>query len=381
MTPENNPRALQVGVVGASARAAVHSLARAGFTAWAVDLFGDRDLESVAATALCPIDRYPDDIPELASRFPPGPVLTTGGLENHPRIISQLAATREVWGSPPDVLVNVRDPHALSAFLVEKGFAHPRVLLADQACPSTGRWLLKARRSSGGMGVRDARVGQLPAAREFLQEFVPGSSMSAVFVADQSRSELAGVTQQLIGTPWLNASGYKYAGNIGPAGVSAEVTRQLDLLGRRLTTALGLRGVFGVDFVLHNGAPWVVEINPRYPASVEVLELATSKAVFSQERDPAADGAGSPGVVGKAIYYAPHRISFPTAGPWDADLAGRFDPWRLPGVADIPHPGAIVEPGWPVLTIMAAGSSPAKVRQRLQSRAAELDQLLADASQ
>ena len=32
-------------MVGASARAAVHSLLRAGYSAWAVDLFGDRDLK------------------------------------------------------------------------------------------------------------------------------------------------------------------------------------------------------------------------------------------------------------------------------------------------------------------------------------------------
>jgi predicted ATP-grasp superfamily ATP-dependent carboligase len=381
MTPKNNPQAPQVGVVGASARAAVHSLARGGFTAWAVDLFGDRDLERVAATALCPIDRYPDGIPELASRYLPGPVLYTGGLENHPPIISKLVASRELWGNPAEVVERVRDPHALSAFLADKGFGHPRVLSAGEACPSTGRWLLKARRSSGGMGVRDARAGEVSSAREYLQEFVPGPSMSAVFVAGQSRIELAGVTEQLIGTTWLHASGYKYAGNIGPAAVSAEVTSQLDLLGRHLMAALGLRGVFGVDFVLHDGAPWVVEINPRYPASVEVVELGLVKAVFGQRRDPATDVAGSPGVVGKAIYYAPHRISFPTTGPWDADLAGRFDPWRLPGFADIPHPGAIVEPGWPVLTIMAAGSSPAEVRERLQSRAAEVDELLADRAQ
>ena len=48
--------------------------------------------------------------------------------------------------------------------------------------------------------------------------------------------------------------------------------------------------------------------------------------------------------------------------------------------ADIPRPGAAIEKGWPVLTILARGSSPEEVRERLQSRAAELDQLLADAS-
>src|SRR5439155_18688560 len=99
-----------VGVVGASARAAVHSLARAGLSAWAVDLFADRDLARVAPCAVCPPDRYPAALPELARQFPPGPALYTGGLENHPAVVGELAADRELWGNPPDRLERVREP-------------------------------------------------------------------------------------------------------------------------------------------------------------------------------------------------------------------------------------------------------------------------------
>jgi uncharacterized protein len=369
----NDPRVPRVGVVGASARAAVHSLARAGCSAWAVDLFGDRDL--AAPFALCPFDRYPRALAALASEFPSGPVLYTGGLENHPRVVAELAAGRELWGNPPDVLRRVRDPHVLSAILSGKGFAHPRVLPRGEPCPAMGRWLVKAERSSGGIGVRAATPGERPAAREYLQEFVDGPAMSAVFRAEPPRVELFGITEQLIGTSWLHARGFKYAGNIGPAAVSANVESQLALLGWRLVAALALRGVFGVDFILHDDAPWVVEVNPRYPASVEVLEHATGRAVFGQPVRGLIHGS-----VGKAIYYAPHRVDFPAAGPWDTDLEGEFDPWRLPAFADIPHPGAVIEIGWPVLTILVSGSSPDEVRERLQSRAAKLDQLLAGSS-
>jgi hypothetical protein len=78
---------------------------------------------------------------------------------------------------------------------------------------------------------------------------------------------------------------------------------------------------------------------------------------------------------GKAVYFAPHPLRFPHAGPWDADLAATFDPWRLPSFADIPEPGAEIEIGHPVLTFFATGSAPAEVRERLQSRAAGLDVL------
>src|SRR5262245_45510223 len=99
-----------VGVVGASARAAVHSLARAEIPAWACDLFTDRDLKLAANCARCPFDSYPDALATLAEQFPPGPILYTGGLENHPRVVAQLSAKRELWGNGPEVLNRVRDP-------------------------------------------------------------------------------------------------------------------------------------------------------------------------------------------------------------------------------------------------------------------------------
>jgi predicted ATP-grasp superfamily ATP-dependent carboligase len=79
--------------------------------------------------------------------------------------------------------------------------------------------------------------------------------------------------------------------------------------------------------------------------------------------------------VAKAVYYAPHAIRFPRSGPWDADLAAPFDPWRVPDFADIPSAGALIEPGWPVLTLFAEGTN---ARRLLQSRAAELDSLFAE---
>jgi predicted ATP-grasp superfamily ATP-dependent carboligase len=360
----------RVGVVGASARAAVHSLARAGFTAWAVDLFADRDLTRVAPCAVCPPDSYPDAIPGLAAQFPPGPVLYTGGLENHPHVIAELAATRELWGNPPDVLERVRDPHRLFPALARCGFEVPAVVPPGEPCPTTGRWLRKPLHSAGGLAIRAAKPGEPPSLHHYFQEFIGGKPMSVVY----GGTTLLDVSEQLIGEPWLHAKPFGYCGSIGPAEMPCA------LLGTRIKALpeIALPALGNIDFILREGCEVPVELNPRYPASVEVLEHAIGISFITLQMDSPRSSDRS--VVGKAVYYAPHTITFPASGPWDADLAGEFDPWRLPGFADIPEPGAIVEAGWPVLTVFAAGSSPAACRERLQSRAAELDHLFGEAT-
>ena len=49
----------------------------------------------------------------------------------------------------------------------------------------------------------------------------------------------------------------------------------------RSRSAFGLAGWFGVDFILRDGIPWPVEINPRYTASVEIHELASGRSLLA----------------------------------------------------------------------------------------------------
>ncbi|HJZ56940.1 MAG TPA: ATP-grasp domain-containing protein [Gemmataceae bacterium] len=363
-----------VGVVGASARAAVHSLARAGLSAWAVDLFADRDLALVATCARCPPDRYPAALPELARQFPPGPVLYTGGLENHPRVVAELATDRELWGNPPEVLERVRDPQRVFPASDPPPIV-PVVVPRRLPCPAAGRWLRKPLRSAAGHGVRFATPGEAPSEAHYFQEFIAGMPMSAAF-RDHA---LIDATEQLVGEPWLHARPFAYCGNIGPVRLAEQADGALVVFGLELAEEYGLRGVWGIDFVRRDDLPCLIEVNPRYTASIEVLEHGSGRAVFADS--VAATRSGARGVVGKAIYYAPHRVTFPEAGPWDADISTPFDPWRLPAFADIPAPGSVIEADHPVLTVFASGSSPAECRERLQSRAAELDRLFAEGGQ
>jgi predicted ATP-grasp superfamily ATP-dependent carboligase len=360
-----------IGVVGASARAAVHSLLRAGFNAWAVDLFGDRDLARVAPCAVCPLEDYPAALPRLAEQFPPGPVMYTGGLENHPDVVAELARTREVWGNPPHILQLAREPDLIQRVLADAGFQAPDVVL-DGDPPPGRRWLVKPRVGSGGAGIRFLGPGERPRDGRYAQEFIDGVPMSAQFVSGPHQTVLLGVTEQLVGEWWLHSGGFRYCGNVGPVSHAGDELACLPFIGGMLAGGVGLVGLWGLDFVLREGTVWPVELNPRYTAAAEVVEHATGRAFLGG----AATTTPPPGqAVGKAVYYAPHAITFPASGPWDADLAGEFDPWRLPAFADIPHPGTTFAPGQPVITILVSGSSPTECRERLQSRAGELDRI------
>lgn len=372
-------------IVGASGRAAATSAIRAGFEPFVLDLFADADTKRLCPVLRCPFDAYPHGFVELAKQAPPGPWMYTGGLENYPEVVAAISDDRELWGNGPDVLKLVRDPWFLDSIPKHSaGFAD---VLPRGMAPV--RHLRKPLRGSGGGGVRFYEPGdRVDDAGVYYQEFNAGEPQSAVFsrVADSLResvplslSERAthpvplGRTLQLVGTSWLHASNFQYAGNVSlPWSENPLTGWPFDLC-----DTTGLRGLFGLDFIhrlIADGKAWqreVVDVNPRYTASVEVLEFAHGVPLLNRTSPP----PSATYVVGKAIYYAAAPITFPASGPWDESLAHCTDVWRLPEFSDIPEPGTLVEPGQPVFTLFAAAATEAECIHQLRATAAACDRL------
>jgi uncharacterized protein len=375
-------------IVGASARAAAFSALRAGLRPWCADLFADRDLVARCPAVSVPSHRYPEGFPELLTEAPPGPWMYTGALENHLSLVERLARVRPLWGNDRSALTVVRSPAWVSTILSRAGLLYPAVRPATDPPPvELDRWLLKPLAGSAGIGIHPWSGTSLSsplAAKSYFQEFVEGQSCSALFVTRGEQTLLLGVTRQLVGEAWLGAGPFRYCGSVGPLPVSGAVRFGLERVGRVLAEAAGLRGLFGIDFILRAGVPWPVEVNPRYTASVEVLEYATDLSALAMHRrafcpgETSGDGCGEDqaSIVGKAILFARESILFPAEGPWEQALSCLRAVEERPDFADIPLPGQGIERGRPVLTFFAQANTEGDCIEALRRIAADLDRWL-----
>jgi predicted ATP-grasp superfamily ATP-dependent carboligase len=367
-------------ILGASARAAAFSARRAGLVPLTGDLFADRDLRSIAPAQRVAAAAYPESLANVAAAYPAGPWMYTGALENHPDLVARIARQRPLWGNDASGLRAVRDPFAVAATLRRAGLAAPAVRSNANGLPRDGSWLAKPLASGGGRAIAPVvnDVTAAPESPSYFQERVAGVSLAAVFVAGHrgsgSAAELLGVTRQ-----WIGHRGcpFAYAGSLGPRPIAAAVRARIRKVGEALAAAFGLIGLFGVDLILRDGVPWPVEVNPRYTASVEVLELALGRPLLTghvRAFDPqaAADpdllpAAPRPVVVGKLIVFAPARCRFPSIVD---RFTGAADPFAIPRRGDIPDTGTPFDPGDPVLTLFAHGSTIADCRWQLRHRRA-----------
>jgi predicted ATP-grasp superfamily ATP-dependent carboligase len=368
-------------IVGASARAAAHSACFAGLRPAAIDLFADTDLAACGST--CRVSEYPRGLVTAARTFAASPWMYTGALENHPDVLEQLQQDRCLLGNPAAAVRPVRDPWTLASALREQGFLYPHVRRIGEPAPDAdGLW--KPLRSAGGTGVRRENVSERLedlADTHYWQERISGGSLAAVFVGACQHARLLGATRQLVGRRWAGAVGYQYTGSVGPLALEPSLRQELDRLGNALASRFGLVGLFGVDGIVNSRGFWTIEVNPRYTASVEILERSFNAPAIAYHLAACHDGvlpeplpAGTRVIWGKAIVYALHHVTIPAAF---TDLAKHLNTTRRwPLVADIPAPGTEVESGRPITTVFAEGRSCEEVEAELCARAWEVQRLV-----
>jgi predicted ATP-grasp superfamily ATP-dependent carboligase len=338
----------RIWAIGASVRALAQSLIAQGHEVLAADLFNDLDLQRIAKTQR--IEDYPVDLLKLIDDVSADAFVYTGGLENYPDLIDALATKLPLLGNGGNVLRRVRDVRTLQAVLNRNGFAMPEMIWPTDASQPSGRWLRKSPNSSGGQRLHWANVStRAPGPGEYWQRFVDGAVYGASFRVTDGKVSYLGAARQLTDCPWTNAPPFHYAGSIGPVILPPTVQQEIERLGQCLAAEFQLKGWFGIDLVIdRKGRAWVLEVNPRYTASMELLS--------------------SLGLSGKAVLYS--RKALRVSAEFVEQLL------TITPVADIPTAGTQIPAGSPILTVVTEGKEEGQVLAALESNTKAIDAML-----
>lgn len=366
-----------IAVAAISARLLAEAAAREGIGAAALDLFGDRDTRAAAlqwqsigsAATTLRIDgaRLLAALQTLAGRGEVQGWIAGAGFDGRPELLEQGAERLPLLGTAAADTRRVRDPVTFFDFLRARGIGHPPV--RHEATTDTAGWLVKDAGGCGGWHIRRAThaAGQPPAPLRYWQREVGGIPMSATFVANGCDAALLGFNQQIVrpvgGRPFV------FCGVLGPVLVSDALQYDVTSALRALAAEFGLRGLGSLDF-MHDGARiWVLEVNPRPPASMALYPgvlRAHLRACVQRELPCAPRPAGS--ISGSEIVYAPRALRL------DGAAAERLA--SLPGTHDLPAAGAGFAPGAPLCSVSARGPDADSVKIGLaRQREAVLHQL------
>ncbi|MBN1538327.1 MAG: ATP-grasp domain-containing protein [Anaerolineales bacterium] len=354
---------LKILILGISNRALAASAALADYQVTSLDYFADCDqAEGVRSLSLVRDFNMSLSLKNLARAARSlvdevDGIVFSSGIECEPMLAS-LITQEKLLGNSPNAINEVRNPQKLAVALNPCGVKVPETFMPYDKLPQAEKnecttWLRKDLARGGGIGVRKWNGKSRLNNTEILQHFIDGQLCSATFVADGKHACLVGMTYQYAGIPELGASEFMWSGNVAPFSHPA-IMKKMQLAAQSITRVFGLVGLNGIDFIIEGETPYILEVNPRCSASVELLEMAGSFNAFDlhvracQSKLSALSPLEEKVVYwGKGILYARQEVNVP-------DTSG----WKNNNIRDIPHSGEHIPSGAPICSLIANATTP-----------------------
>ena len=353
-------------IAAAAARPYIRAAAAAGYEVVAVDVFGDVDTETHASQLVSLPYAHGGFDAEAFRRqvFPLLAVADTAfvygsGFETQPELLDEIAQRCPILGNDAETVRITKHPDRFFSLLAALDIPIPKFSLIRTAA-SKG-WLSKAFGGSGGTHVRvdSSESGDTC----YYQQPLPGAPCSLLFLADGQQTQPIGFNRLLL-APTIEMP-FRYGGAVSQIVLSDAVHAGMLQAARKMTAALGLRGLNSLDCMVDGDRFWVLEVNPRLSATFALYDAATHGALLLQSHLMACSGERAPALPPEQahahlIYYAPKDIKIPAGMTWPA--------W----VADIPPGGSTVRADEPLCSVLAAHDDPDAAYALAQARVAQL---------
>jgi uncharacterized protein len=352
-------------IVAISGRALAASARRGGYLPLVADMFGDVDTLNaahkhvrLAGDLASGIDQQAlvEALQTLSEGQKPVGVVYGTGLEDKTPLLRRIAERWRLFGNSADVVAKVKNPEAFSLTCADLDIPFPEISVSEPT--KAAGWLAKRQGGAGGAHVKPAHPSRNVDGKIYYQRKVSGIAVSASFLADGERATVLGFSAQ-----WSSPTPrepYRYGGAVRPAALTPHTSDSLTAVVCRLAAATSLVGLNSADFLVDGEHFWLLEINPRPGATLDIFETkeaslfaqhiaACSGTLPAASRCPAdAKAAG--------IVYAEDDIPSFSVLDWPD--------WT----ADRPVVGSTIKAGEPVCTVYARSLAAAGARALAEKR-------------
>ena len=352
-------------LVAASARFLAESAAAGGYAFSAVDGFADAEVRSLARCSV----RVPfagggfdgEALRRACSRLIEQRSFTGGvigpGLDTHTELIEWLSSHLPVYANASETFALCRNGYRFVQELRRLGIPHP-----SESDGVSSPALVKFAGPGGGAHVRFTSPADTGRGQPYRQTYRPGTAVSHLFIAGAGD-----ITSIGWNTQWQSRHDERqpfcYGGAVNRSPLTDALRVRTEDYAARLAREFALAGINSADYVVCGGDLYLLELNPRISATMQLHEDEAG-ALFTAHIDshrsfqlPSSSSLPVPQMPrAHAVMYAPWRLTLPRGFDWPA------------GTRDLPDAAHSREwaPGEPVCTLGACAKTTEEVLMRLQ---------------
>jgi len=370
-------------IIGTDVTNLASSTNKAGYNVFSVDFFGDLDLREACFESLSIAEQVkgkvfprfddtydPRDLvslaEELTSREQIDGILLSSGLEDFPVLLTELAELVPIIGNSPETINGVRDRSLFFHELKRLGVSFPITEFASDLFEAKNKArdigypvVMKPLLGFGGVGIRvvESKNRVEDAFKEvsrhsekiLIQELVMGEHASSSVISTKNEARALTINEQILGSTKLGQfEPFGYCGNLVPISTPDPI-EYCRSVAEKVVSHFGLVGSNGVDFVISQDTPFVIEVNPRFQGTLECVERVLGINLVEAHINACIEDLIPPALEAtcfctRLILYAPFNCIIPNLT-------------SLEYVRDIPLHNIIIQKGEPVCSVISIDES------------------------
>ena len=349
-------------IIATSGRMLAQLSQQSGYTSIVIDCFADMDTQSMAldyvkVDSLALNDLQPA-IAALKNEYDLSLLIYGSGFECHSESLAYLHKNFTVLGNSSNTFNRVINKPCFFSSLSNMHITYPTTLFSPPI-KKMASWLFKPLYGEGGRGIKHYHHHHVAnPSLGYWQKQIMGDSLSVLFLANKVNFKIIGFHRQYVAHDFIFSNIITY-----PA-VDKTVQQTLTSWLALLVTAFKLNGLNSLDFIVKNNQCYVLEINPRLSASVQLYDGLLSTHIDCCLSGQLIKPTISPAYHAYFVFYAQTDLTIPAKICWP--------PW----VVDIPHSNTLIYTQAPICSIIASGQSEQQVTDLLHLRYHQLTHLL-----
>lgn len=345
-------------IIASSARMLTQAAKSAGLKPLVIDRFADQDTQA-GAEAYQQVDSlFRADITAAVEyfieRYGVAHVVYGSGFEYCPDSLGYLEDRLKILGNRADAFTKIQHKQTFFSCLNDLDIPYPEVFFT---APMSGEdWLIKPLQGAGGLGIRRWHAEDESSVAVYWQRYVEGEPNSVLFLADGRNVQVIGFNRQ-----WAVAlddrQAFVFSGIINDSRLPDEHKVLVTDWLRKLVPAFTLKGLNSIDFIQVEGQNYVLEINARPPASMQLYDQnLLVRHVRASQGELIDYSTVQTGCTGYQIVYALADLRIPEVFEWPS--------WCM----DLPESGALIGAKQPICSIIAHAEKSQQVLEALSIR-------------